>query len=287
MTSTVDKIKAAAKAEVGYQEGRSGGHWNNREKFAAQVPGMAWVSDDGQPWCAVFNCWLDLQGGLKPAVDFPLTASCDVAGNWFKGQKRWSQYPAVGAWVLFGTSSDLSHTGRVVAYDDTWIWTVEGNTNTDGSREGDGVYAKKHARREARIMGYGYPRFPEGIDSADPKLANAKPTTVTPAPKPVPAPKPPVTKVHLSKVQRAARKDPLSPKPGMFTAKADVLPVEVALAVEGLLQKSYADGHFGTHTREAYAAWQRQLGYTGADANGIPGGESLRKLGAKHDFRVV
>lgn len=190
--TTVDKIKAAAKAQVGYREGFSGGHWNNREKYAAQVPGMAWVSNDGQPWCAVFNCWLDIQGGLKGGLDFPLTAGCDEAGSWFKANKRWSTYPAVGAWVFFGTSSDLSHTGRVISYDADYIYTIEGNTNSDGSREGDGVYSKKHARREARIVGYGYPRFPEGIASADPKWAAAKPTAVVPpsAPKPAPAPAP-------------------------------------------------------------------------------------------------
>ena len=57
--TTVDKIKALAKAEVGYREGFSNGHHDNREKYAAQVPGLAWVSEEGQPWCAVFNSWLD------------------------------------------------------------------------------------------------------------------------------------------------------------------------------------------------------------------------------------
>ncbi|GGW17974.1 hypothetical protein GCM10018980_30290 [Streptomyces capoamus] len=30
--------------------------------------------------------------------------------------------------------------------------------------------------------------------------------------------------------------------------------------------------------RRSYAAWQRKLGYTGADADGIPGGTSWAKL---------
>jgi hypothetical protein len=182
--STVQNIIDAAKHEVGYREGFADGHWNNREKYAAQVPGMAWVSEEGQPWCAVFNCWLDVKAGLVPNVAFPLTASCDVAGTWFRTQKRWSAYPAVGAWVFFGTTSDLSHTGRVIAYDADYIWTVEGNTNDSGAREGDGVYFKKHGRRETRVIGYGYPKFPEGIDSADPAWAGAKPTMVAPKPAP-------------------------------------------------------------------------------------------------------
>ncbi|HVE24370.1 MAG TPA: hypothetical protein VNC22_03155 [Sporichthya sp.] len=179
--STAQKIIDVAKPEVGYHEGRSAdGHWNNREKYAGEVPGMAWVSAEGQPWCAVFNCWLDIKAGLKPNVDFPLTASCDVAGTWFRTQKRWSVYPAVGAWVFFGTTSDLSHTGRVVAYDADYIYTVEGNTNDSGAREGDGVYAKKHGRRETRVIGYGYPKFPEGIKSADPAWAAQAPKPAVP-----------------------------------------------------------------------------------------------------------
>lgn len=176
---TADKITKTAQAEVGYREGRSGGHWNNREKYAAQVPSLAWVSDQGQPWCAVFNCWLDMQAGLKPGVDFPLTASCDQAGAWFKREGRWSEYPAVGAWVMFGRPSDLSHTGRVVGYDETYVYTVEGNTNDSGAREGDGVYTKRHLRRDARVIGYGLPKFKDGIKSADPRFA-AQPKPKTP-----------------------------------------------------------------------------------------------------------
>lgn len=40
------------------------------------------------------------------------------------------------------------------------------------------------------------------------------------------------------------------------------------------------DGQFGDQSRQAYAAWQRKLGYSGAGANGIPGPTSLTKLGA-------
>jgi peptidoglycan hydrolase-like protein with peptidoglycan-binding domain len=38
------------------------------------------------------------------------------------------------------------------------------------------------------------------------------------------------------------------------------------------------DGNFGASTMAAYAAWQRQLGYSGIDANGMPGETSLKQL---------
>lgn len=173
--STAKKVIAAAKAEVGYREGKTNGRNNNRQKFSKNVPGLEW--SDGQPWCATFVAWCARKAGAADL--YPVTASCDVAGKWFKDRGRWSAYPAVGAQAFFGFPHDLNHTGIVYKFDANYIWTIEGNTNSNGSREGDGVYLKKRARRSANVIGYGYPRFAEGIDSADPAYAKEKPVTKT------------------------------------------------------------------------------------------------------------
>jgi hypothetical protein len=55
----------------------------------------------------------------------------------------------------------------------------------------------------------------------------------------------------------------------------------------GVLSRDLADGHFGTATVHAYAAWQRRCGYKGTAADGIPGAESLTKLGARRGFTVT
>lgn len=47
-----------------------------------------------------------------------------------------------------------------------------------------------------------------------------------------------------------------------------------------------ATGFWGAQTTAAYAAWQRSLGYKGADADGTPGLTSLKKLAAKAGFSV-
>ncbi|MFJ3826248.1 peptidoglycan-binding protein [Streptomyces nodosus] len=91
--------------------------------------------------------------------------------------------------------------------------------------------------------------------------------------------------VSLAKLVTAAKADP--PKAGAPVSYAGAKTVETALAAEGLLAKTYVDGHFGTTTVSAYAAWQRRLGYTGNAADGIPGKASLTKLGDKHGFTVV
>lgn len=87
--------------------------------------------------------------------------------------------------------------------------------------------------------------------------------------------------VDLELVLLACQVDP--PKPGTGTtpgAQAHVLAVEQALRAKGLLASAQTDGHFGTATLDAYAAWQRSLGYTGLDANGVPGRVSLTQLGS-------
>jgi hypothetical protein len=71
---------------------------------------------------------------------------------------------------------------------------------------------------------------------------------------------------------------------GAYRAEGRI--VERALSVEGLLDRKWVDGWMGARTRTAYAAWQKRLGYTGPAANGIPGRDSLTKLGARHGFRV-
>ncbi|MFI1482424.1 peptidoglycan-binding protein [Streptomyces sp. NPDC020747] len=91
--------------------------------------------------------------------------------------------------------------------------------------------------------------------------------------------------VDLSNVVAAARRDPGLPQGGM-THKADVLVVEKALVAEGLLPAQWADGSFGSRTVEAYASLQRRYGFSGADANGIPGRTTLKRLGKEQGFTV-
>lgn len=63
-------------------------------------------------------------------------------------------------------------------------------------------------------------------------------------------------------------------------AKESVLLVERALRDRNLLDDRWVDGYFGTSTIAAYAKYQTSLGYTGLDANGLPGKTSLTELGA-------
>ncbi|MGW0938883.1 N-acetylmuramoyl-L-alanine amidase [Streptomyces sp. NPDC002666] len=127
---------------------------------------------------------------------------------------------------------------------------------------------------------------PRGIDWAkmhtriDTRLGSK-----TPARPPAPAPTRPV--VDLSQLVAAARSNPHAA--GTPVTYSGVRTVEAALVNAGLLSKRYSDGHFGTTTVTAYAAWQRSKAggnYRGTAADGIPGKASLNALGRAHGFTV-
>jgi peptidoglycan hydrolase-like protein with peptidoglycan-binding domain len=95
-----------------------------------------------------------------------------------------------------------------------------------------------------------------------------------------PVPSAQAVSVNMEAVVKAAQIDPRRPGTALTPgAKDSVLAVEKALDAKNLLAARYVDGHFGTQTVSAYAAFQRKLGYTGLDASGLPGKTSLEKLG--------
>ena len=276
-----------AKAEVGYREGNDpDGTWNNTEKYAALVPGLAWVSTGGYPWCAVFASWVltmvGALGKLKPTaavVNF-LQQGRDLG--------RFTEYPVIGAIAIYGTNE---HTGcPVVSYDDTYVYVIEGNTTDSANSNGDGVYLKRRLRRDPWVTGYVIPFYDEFAVSPDPawngKWLGLGPAPASPAPAPAPKPTATPTRVavSLSAVRSAAQHDPARPQGGITMGAADdVRIVEDLLVKAGLMGTQYAhDGSFGTVTVAAYSRWQQRLGYRGPDADGIPGSASLSKLIANY-----
>ncbi|MFJ5924543.1 peptidoglycan-binding protein [Kitasatospora sp. NPDC092948] len=111
-------------------------------------------------------------------------------------------------------------------------------------------------------------------------LSTAQAQAATP-----PLPEAPAATVALPVVDMeatvlAAQIDPRRPDSTLTPGAHDsVLAVEQALQARGLLDAKWVDGYFGTTTIAAYAAYQRSLGYSGLDANGLPGFSSLTALG--------
>lgn len=109
---------------------------------------------------------------------------------------------------------------------------------------------------------------------------------VPPGP-PVP-PKPTKPQISLANVIASAKVDP-GRATGQTSNWTDVIYVEKALNAEfpQLLPAQYVDGSYGDFTVKAYRSWQNKLGFSGADADGLPGRASLTVLGAKYGWDVV
>src|SRR5262249_32839418 len=163
----------------------------NVQKFSEQTPGLEW--SDGQPWCATFEAWGAHQ--LHADTLWPMTASCFTAVQWWKQQNRWTEYPVLGGPFYMGPGG-ADHTGVVVAYDADPTTTIEGNSNNDGSFQGDGVYSHTRPRRGPDSpYGYGVPQFSEPTISADPALGGTAQASVAAPTPPAPA-RPRVSLAH-------------------------------------------------------------------------------------------
>lgn len=282
------KILSLAEKEVGIQETYASGHWVNDSKYNrwfGKIPGYP-QDGYGYPWCAVFVSWCAYMADL--AGLYPRTASCVVGVSWFKERKRWSEYPAIGAQVFYG-SGGKAHTGIVYKYDVTYVYTIEGNTNSSGSAEGDGVYEKKRTRRDSYVYGYGYPEFDEGIVTADPSKKGLKGFTYkTSADAPKVAEEPKSTEPEKSPEPKPASKSKpkveYEPFPGAaYFKKAPksslITRMGKRLVAEGCSAYQVGPGaQWSEADRKSYRKWQLKMGFRGADADGWPGKVSWDRL---------
>lgn len=267
------------RSQTGYHEGRNAnGSWNNIQKFSPATAGLEW--SQGQAWCHTFVSWGADELGGRDII--PITASCYAGVAWWKARDRFTEYPVLGAPFYMG-SAGQDHVGVVYGFDANSIWTVEGNTSSGGSFQGDGVYQRVRPRRGAGSpYGYGVPDFSDGLICAGGNGGVER--AFVPASE-APAPSQPA--VYASHIERARQIDPGAAQ-GHTTYPAEVNVIEVALVREGVLADRYAhDGSFGSLTVKAYDAFRRKVGYTGTAAEGSIGRESLTKLGNRNGFRVL
>ena len=153
---TIKSVIYLAQSQLSYHEGKTGGHWDNTQKYSEQLPGLK--RSDGQPWCDVFANWVYWQAGIV-VPDGAVSASCAASVAAYKKAGRFTEYPVVGAQVFYGPGGG-SHTGICIGWDLVHEIAIEGNTNTDGGPEGDGVYTKERERRSDYVFGYGIPYYP-------------------------------------------------------------------------------------------------------------------------------
>lgn len=106
--------------------------------------------DPGYAWCAAFVSWCFQQAGIE-APQSAWVPSYAIGQNIIYQRGEFiKQLPLSGDvfMIWYSRLKRPAHIGFVERWEGRWVVTVEGNTNDDGSREGDGVYRKRRLQRQ-------------------------------------------------------------------------------------------------------------------------------------------
>lgn len=111
----------------------------------------------GYPWCSAFVHWGFRSCGTvhEPAREFAAAARWHRDGHIVFTRGHWERQPEgrrisqdgdLGT-LWYNNLGRIGHVFVVAGEDDDYLLTVEGNTNSGGDREGEGVYRRKRLKR--------------------------------------------------------------------------------------------------------------------------------------------
>ena len=181
-----EKVIAIALAEVGYLEKETNA-WlehstanagdENFTKYARDLDAIGFYNGakNGYAWCDVFVDWCFVQAfGEEKALEmtfqpklsfFNRGAGCRYSRRYYESRGRLFDSPQKGDQIFFWNEERTAacHTGLVYDADETWVYTVEGNTSVQAGvvANGGGVRTKKYPLADERIAGYGRPDYEE------------------------------------------------------------------------------------------------------------------------------
>lgn len=166
-------------SQLGYREGRDpDGDWNNDNAYGKYF-GQNRVS-----WCNWFISW-GAVAAVIPATVIPRTGYTPSSWNWFTSRDRDVTSPRAGDlfWVYGYVASEgqnrVHHIGFVEkVLSDGRIQTLEGNTNTSGSSQGNGVY--RNVRLVTSKLRFARPNYAAAVQTTPPPKPptdTVKPTT--------------------------------------------------------------------------------------------------------------
>ena len=156
-----EKVAAWALSQVGYAA--YNGKHNKYAQALDKTKGYNGPKD-GYDWCESFHdCGMMECFGLETAwkmMNQPMGgcgAGCEQSAAYYRAAGRWSSSPSLGAQIYFGSVGDEYHTGFVVGYDASTVWTAEGNTGYSLGYPGGAVLKQSYPRSSSKIAGYGVP----------------------------------------------------------------------------------------------------------------------------------
>ena len=124
-------------------------------------PYWSWYGFNGRvEWCACFVSWCAHKCGYIEAGIIPKFAGVGTGINWFQDRHQWQKrgyQPKPGDIIFFDWDGDGygNHVGIVESSDDTYVYTIEGNTS-------DSCKRRTYFLHSTVIMGYGIPKYKDG-----------------------------------------------------------------------------------------------------------------------------
>ena len=150
MSILSDNAVKVAITQVGKQEKPLGSNWG--------IPVQDYLKSVGiihpASWCMAFVYWCFKQAAGTGTN--PLIKTGGVLDAWNKADKKnkFTKDPKSGDIMIMDHGKGLGHTGIVEKVDKNFLYTIEGNTNDTGSREGIEVDRKRRPIVNKMIKGY-------------------------------------------------------------------------------------------------------------------------------------
>lgn len=149
MSDLSDKALEVAITQIGQDEKPHGSNWGQPVKSYLVSVGI----DFAASWCMAFVYWCFEGAAFELKVKNTAIKSAGVLNVWtLVIPSKKSNSPSIGSVFIMDFGHGLGHTGIVEKFDQNFVYTIEGNTNDTGSREGIEVCRRKRSRKS--IKGY-------------------------------------------------------------------------------------------------------------------------------------
>jgi hypothetical protein len=149
--SAADALFSVAKSQIGLTELPIGSNWGKYVKKYLNSVGINFPAS----WCMAFVYWCVDEACKQLGRANPLIKTGGVLHQWNEINAKYkAKTPQTGDIFIMSFGKGLGHTGFVERVDENFIYTIEGNSNDTGSREGIEVCRKQRPIKNKLIVGY-------------------------------------------------------------------------------------------------------------------------------------
>lgn len=139
-----------ASANVGQQENPIGSNWG--------FPVSKWLGEVGihfaAEWCMAFVYSMFNEAATDMSITNPLVKTGGCLYAWANAPSNHQTTPEPGDIFIMDFGNGAGHTGIIESIEGSVLTTIEGNSNSDGSRLGWEVVRHQRTIPDAIIVGY-------------------------------------------------------------------------------------------------------------------------------------